>query len=1418
MPNRKFLPLMVTVLATMVVGCDGDDKKDQFLEPEQKVTRLVAFPQAFVLKKGQVQSVNISNSVLAENVPNWKLTSLDDKSELGEVLSQDERSFDYSVENAGVGHLNYTVSDGNLTSSSQVVLAVNDGSTVGNNPPVAQNITLETNDGSNVSVDLRNFISDEDGDALQITSLISGTGRFVLAEDGYQVTFTPGDYVGIDQAVYSVDDGKGGYALAYIIVNAGDSTSANTPPEAEDQTVTMDVADKANINIDLSDLVSDADGDTLVVDNLYSTNNRAILSSNNNVVYTPGDFRGVDQFTYKVTDGRGANALATITVTVVDSAVQPEEPTLTAYPQTLSVEQGASVIVNVSQSVTFNNIDGWELTSVEDETGLGVVSDINSPSFNYQAQTPGVATLNYKVNGGDLESMSAIIVVINGPPSPDNTPPVAKNIALTTTNDTSVSVNLADQVSDTDGDALVISNLISASGRFSLNGDTVTFTPNGFVGVDQASYIVEDGKGGFASAYVVVNSEDSNPLSPNSPPEAQDYSYVLDVNVLPTWTFDLIDLNLISDADGDLLTIENIYSTDGRAVKVGATGISYTPGSFRGLDQFTYTVVDGNGGTAIGSINVAVNDSTPDNTIPTAGAISITMSDTELSKTISVSGSVSDADGDPLEIVDLIASIGEVKVNPNNPLEIIYEPNGFVGEDKFVYVISDGQGGLAMATVTVTVVPSNPNPPVANIVQIETTPDLAKTVDLSAYISDNETPTSELLITNVTPATSPAVVMLNGQSITYTPNGYIGVDTLIYTVSDGELTDTGDIVIISSPDADHDLNANDVSVTTDAGVTVEIDLSSQISTSDTTAEPLILVSAVGASLGDVVIDDANKKLIYTPKVGDYGKDVFVYNIKDSHDPAHFAQGLVTVDVLPPPPPEITSLTVSGVPTIGGVLNSNVVCTTCITSRYKYNWSINGLTVSESSNYAYQSTNPDFNIRLEVVGEDIYGQTTAEYSVYRVSITQKIFSTSLTRNREENNPRTPVDAIGSFVAVKNDGSAVVWGRGDSGDASSVSAELADGVETVYSTEGAHAALKSDGSLVIWGYDGTESSRLGDYGGSAPNDLPKGDEIDEIVTNNNAFAILTKDGSVVTWGGTSLNGEDVSSGIKEIYPKFGAFAARRVTSSGLSAVTWGVDSLGGDSSGVDFSKGVESVFSNPTDFAAIMGDCSVEVWGSNRRTEASCITDVASTFGAFAAIKSNGSVIAWGDSNAGGDSSAESSQLTGDVVSLSSTIGAFAALKENGSVVAWGRGELAGIQDVGGTAPPELSSVTVDALYSNYFAFVAVTDRGDLVSWGQGSFGGTAPTISNVKNIFSNKVAFVALTENGQLVAWGNTRYGGSAPSNINDGGGIRAVSATNFAFAVIKNNGSVDSWGDPDYSEVPSLAQPYIAIVETSIAP
>jgi hypothetical protein len=49
-----------------------------------------------------------------------------------------------------------------------------------------------------------------------------------------------------------------------------------------------------------------------------------------------------------------------------------------------------------------------------------------------------------------------------------------------------------------------------------------------------------------------------------------------------------------------------------------------------------------------------------------------------------------------------------------------------------------------------------------------------------------------------------------------------------------------------------------------------------------------------------------------------------------------------------------------------------------------------------------------------------------------------------------------------------------------------------------------------------------------------------------------------------------------------------------------------------------------------------------------------------------------VVTWGDSVRGGDSAAVAAQLDGtiDVVQVFSTYGAFAALRADGSVVTWG----------------------------------------------------------------------------------------------------------------------------------------------------
>ncbi|AYO13849.1 tandem-95 repeat protein [Vibrio owensii] len=1384
--SNKIAPLTAAILATLVVGCDGDSKDSQFLEPDQQVNRLTAYPQAFVLKTGDVQNVDLTSSVIAENIASWKLSALDDKSGLGQITAQAEQTFEYSTDTGGVGHINYTVSGGGLTSSSQVILAVNDGGTLGNKTPEAQNVTLSTTNTSDVSVDLRDYISDEDGDELQITSLISASNRFVIADDGYQVVFTPDGYVGIDQAVYSVDDGKGGYALAYILATAADPTAPNTPPVAKDDSLTMDVASQSVLNIDLNALISDVDGDTLMVEQLYSANNRAELTSSNNVRYIPNDFRGVDQITYRVTDNKGGEAFGTITITVSDSSIQPEVPAISAFPQTFNLEPGDSINVDVTQSVVATNIDSWALVKAEDSSGLGMVSGLTATSFDYLAQAPGVATINYDVQGGGVSDSSTVIALINTPPSPDNTPPTAKNVTADTTNDTSVSVDLSNEIADVDGDTLTISQLVSASGRFTLTGSQVTFKPDGFIGVDQAAYIVEDGQGGYASAYVVITSTDATPTTPNTPPTAADYSYVMDVASLPVWNFDLAALNLVADADGDALTIENIYSADGRAVKQGATGVTYTPGDFRGIDLITYSVSDGNGGNAIGSITVVVNDSTPGNTIPTANAVSTTMLDTDASKTISVASSVSDSDGDALEIVELQASIGTASINPSNPLEVIYAPKaGFVGEDRFVYIVSDGNGGFAMATISVTVNASNPTAPVANIVQVSTTPDAATVIDLSGYISDKETPTANLVISSVSTPTSPSTLTQSGQNVTYTPNGFIGVDTLTYTVTDGTLNTTGYMVITVNPDDSHDLVANDVSRTTPAGSPITIDLSGEISSTDPTAGTLSIVSVVGATLGDVVV--SGNTVTYTPKVGDYGQDAFVYNIKDSHDPAHYAQGLITVDITPPSGPEITTLTVSGTPTIGGTLSSNVACSTCNSSQYEYDWSINGITVATTPTYVYQSTDPDNNVRLKVTGVDIYGQETVEYSTYTVSVVKEIFA-----NRQ------------AFAALKNDGSVVTWGGGFGQDSSSV--DLSSDVQTIYSNYVAFAAVKSDGSVVTWGQG---------VGGGDSSSVDFSSGVKEIYSSHYSFAALKNDGSMVAWkdaaqGGDSSSVDFTGGVISATAVGVGGYAALK---SDGSVVSWGNNS---DTSSVDFNGGVKQLFSNPYAFAAIKTDGSVVTWGDNSFGGNSSSVDftggvknIYSNERAFAAIKGDNSVVTWGSSSHGGNSTGV--DFSGGVKTIYSTQFAFAALKLDGSVVTWGFNsygdDSSGVDFSGG----------VKEIYSAGSSFAALKNDGSVVTWGYGPNGGDSSGVdlsSNVETIVSTITAFAALKNDGTVVTWGNSATGGDS-SGVDFSGGVKAITSSgNYAFSALKNDGSVVTWGGT--SDTPATAQPLITLVETSI--
>ena len=183
-------------------------------------------------------------------------------------------------------------------------------------------------------------------------------------------------------------------------------------------------------------------------------------------------------------------------------------------------------------------------------------------------------------------------------------------------------------------------------------------------------------------------------------------------------------------------------------------------------------------------------------------------------------------------------------------------------------------------------------------------------------------------------------------------------------------------------------------------------------------------------------------------------------------------------------------------------------------------------------------------------------------------------------------------------------------------------------------------------------------------------------------------------------------------------------------------------------------------------------------------------------AFAAIKTDGSVVAWGKRSYGGDISNVSHKLKANVSQIFSTKYAFAALKNDGSVVTWGGSN----SEISGTNGDMLTN-NVTHIYSNSAAFAALKSNGSVVAWGDLSSGGSTSSVaseltSNVTKIYSTLHAFAALKSDGSVVTWGDSNYGGSSPSNLLSGNVIDIYTNENV-FVALKSDGSVVTWGNAE---------------------
>jgi hypothetical protein len=114
----------------------------------------------------------------------------------------------------------------------------------------------------------------------------------------------------------------------------------------------------------------------------------------------------------------------------------------------------------------------------------------------------------------------------------------------------------------------------------------------------------------------------------------------------------------------------------------------------------------------------------------------------------------------------------------------------------------------------------------------------------------------------------------------------------------------------------------------------------------------------------------------------------------------------------------------------------------------------------------------------------------------------------------------------------------------------------------------------------------------------------------------------------------------------------------------------------------------------------------------------------------------------------------------------TFGGFAALKEDGSVVTWGRKEHEHCGDLLSVSSAEISE-GVENIYATKGAFAALKVDGSVVTWGYRSFGGDSSNIPEGEiccDIISNNRAFLARMEGGYSrysIAWGQKDHGGDS---------------------------------------------------------
>ena len=564
-----------------------------------------------------------------------------------------------------------------------------------------------------------------------------------------------------DTVTYTVNDGKGGTATNTLTItingtNDAPVVSAAANAVTEDSLPTATGTLPTPTDVDVNDTPSFvAQASTAATYGTFTLNSNGIYTYTLNNAHATVQALGVgekltDTITYTVSDGKGGTGTNTLTITINGTN---DIPTVAAATTSI-VEDTATKNGSLPAPADIDVRDVLAFVAQTNAPGAYGTLTVNSAgAYTYKLNNtlPTVQQLavgqtltdvfTYTVNDGKGGvAVNTLTVTIQG----KNDNPVVAACTANVTEDTTLSASgTFPTPTDVDtGDTVAFIPRSNAAGTYG----TLTYTAAGTyvytlnnslasvqaIGVgetvtDVFTYTVRDSQGGTATnkLTVTINGTNDNPVVGAATATVTEETKITATGTLPTPT----------DVDAqDILTFIPQASTAGSygSVTIMANG-SYTYTLSNSLpvvqalgvgetltETFTYTVTDGKGGTATNTLTITVKGT---NDTPYVAASTATVSEDTATTAIGVLSQPTDVDTNDTLTFSTMTNVGGVygKLSVDASGNYVYVLNNSssaiqslgVGEhvtDTFVYTISDGKGGTASNTMTITINGTNDVP------------------------------------------------------------------------------------------------------------------------------------------------------------------------------------------------------------------------------------------------------------------------------------------------------------------------------------------------------------------------------------------------------------------------------------------------------------------------------------------------------------------------------------------------------------------------------------------------------------------------------------------------------------------------------------------------------------------------------------